>query len=270
MYAISISIVLYKPETTLFISVLESLTTAVNQLNTEYTGSVLLIIVDNSVEKNKDNLEQIARLIWVGQLTFIQAPKNLGFSKGHNQAIKLSQSDYHLILNPDVILDENALLHSLNYLQTHPQTVLVSPYTCSEEGERQYLCKYNPSILDLFLRGFAPSGCQRYFSKRLNEYEMKGKTEALELTGVSIVSGCYMFLRKKSFDTVGGFSEDFFLYFEDFDLSIKLQKLGTLDYVPSVKIIHFGGQAAKKGMRHIFLFIRSMCLFFNKHGWRWY
>jgi GT2 family glycosyltransferase len=158
----------------------------------------------------------------------------------------------------------------LDYLKTHSQAVLVSPCSCSEYGERQYLCKYNPSILDLFLRGFAPLWCQRYFSKRLGDYEMKGKTEDLELTAVSIVSGCYMFLCKKSFDTVGGFSEDFFLYFEDFDLSIRLQKLGTLDYVPSVKIVHFGGQAAKKGIRHIFLFAHSMCLFFNKHGWRWY
>jgi GT2 family glycosyltransferase len=175
-----------------------------------------------------------------------------------------------LILNPDVILDSKALVVALEYLQKHSQVVLVSPFACSEDGSRQYLCKSYPSVLDLFLRGFAPLWCRQFFIRRLAAYELKGQTEESELVSVPIVSGCFMLLRRKSFDQVDGFSEIFFLYFEDFDLSIKLRRLGNLAYVPNVKIVHFGGQAAKKGVRHIFLFVRSMCSFFNKHGWRWF
>ncbi len=270
MKSIAISIVIFKPNIKILISALESLTTAVDKLSVEESYEVLLIIFDNSVEDREENLEQLIKRVWSRPVKFIRSKKNLGFAIGHNQAIKLSRHEYHLILNPDVILDEHALVVALNYLQNHPQIVLVSPYACSEDGKRQYLCKLYPTVFDLFLRGFSPKWGQQFFARRLAEYELKGKTEKLELVTVPIVSGCFMLLRRQTFEAVGGFSEKFFLYFEDFDLSIKLQQLGDLAYVPDVKIIHFGGQAAKKGIRHIFLFIRSMCLFFNRHGWRWY
>jgi hypothetical protein len=37
-----------------------------------------------------------------------------------------------------------------------------------------------------------------------------------------------------------------------------------------MRIIHGGGNAAKKGLKHIGLFVRSGCRFFNSHGWRWF
>lgn len=249
-----------------FISVLESLVIAIEKLN----DKVLLIILDNSVEKGIENFELLAQTIWPDPLKFIHSPKNLGYAIGHNKAIEESQCEYHLILNPDVILDSYALISALDYLKKNPKVVLVSPYACSEDGKRQYLCKSYPSVFVLFIRGFAPLWCQNYFSKKLAEYELNGKTEQQDFLEVPIASGCFMFLRKKQFDAVGGFSEKFFLYFEDFDLSIKLRQLGKIAYVPKVKIVHFGGQAAQKGADHILLFGRSMCSFFNKHGWSLY
>ncbi len=270
MNSISISIVLYRPDKSIFVAVLNSLVLAVEKLNHQLRNNVLLIVLDNSAEKSEGNFESLTRELWNRPLKFVHPNKNLGFAKGHNEAIKLSQCDYHLVLNPDVILDSNALLYAWDYLQQHSQAELVSPCAYSEDRTRQYLCKSYPTILDLFLRGFTPLWFQKHFSSRLDKYELKGETEQVEVVSVPIVSGCFMFLRRKSFVKVGGFSEDFFLYFEDFDLSIKLQKLGRLAYVPDVKIVHFGGQAAKKGAWHIILFVRSMCSFFNKHGWRWY
>lgn len=266
MNTVSISIVLYKPNKEVFVSVLESLVITVENLEAE----VLLIILDNSVEKGADDFEQLTQTLWSAPLKFIHSPKNLGYAKGHNRAIEESQSEYHLILNPDVILDSDALISSLDFLKKTPDVVLVSPYACSEDGKRQYLCKSYPSVLALFLRAFAPLWCQNIFSKQLAAYELKGKTEQQAYLDVPIASGCFMFLQKKNFDAVGGFSENFFLYFEDFDLSIKLRALGKLAYVPQVKIVHFGGQAAKKGSNHILLFGQSMCAFFNKHGWKLY
>jgi len=271
MKSVSISIVLYKPDKDSFILVIESLVLAVVQLKlAQQCDEVALIVLDNSAEKSEECFEALIGEKWKGTLHFIQPTENLGFAKGHNQAIGLSQCDYHLILNPDVILDLNTLVNAWSYLENHSQAVLVSPQAYTESGERQYLCKAYPTILDLFLRGFTPRWCQQKFAHRLARYELKGQTEENELSSVLIASGCFMFLRRESFVKIGGFSEDFFLYFEDFDLSIRLQKLGDLAYVPDVKIVHFGGQAAKKGAWHIILFVQSMCLFFKKHGWRWY
>ncbi len=270
MNPVSISIVLYKQEKALFVTVLKHLVVAAENIYLIHPQPILLIILDNSRDKKGSTFELLAQDIWTGSLEFIHSPQNLGYAKGHNQAIKKSQSDYHLILNPDVLLDPDALVHALNYLQTQPSAVLISPDACTEKGKKQYLCKAYPSVFDLFLRGFAPKWCQHFFSKRLAAYELKGHTEQSIYTDAPIASGCFMFIRRQSFNAVGGFSEQFFLYFEDFDLSFKLKHHGQLIYLPDVKIIHFGGQAAKKGVKHILLFGRAMYTFFNTHGWRWY
>jgi len=77
-----------------------------------------------------------------------------------------------------------------------------------------------------------------------------------------------MLCRTEALKKINGFDDRFFLYFEDFALSIELRKLGKLMYIPSMKIIHLGGHAARKGMRHIFFFISSGFRFFNRYGWK--
>ncbi len=85
-----------------------------------------------------------------------------------------------------------------------------------------------------------------------------------------IVSGCFLLFRTSILKKLGGFDPRYFLYFEDFDLSLRTRKITQIAYVPQVKIIHYGGQVAKKGRRHIIMFIRSSITFFNTHGWKLY
>jgi len=88
------------------------------------------------------------------------------------------------------------------------------------------------------------------------------------VSGIPIASGCFMFVRLNVLRAVGGFSPKFFLYFEDFDLSLRLGKQAALTYVPAVRITHAGGGAARKGSRHVMLFLRSAMTFFRTHGWK--
>jgi GT2 family glycosyltransferase len=85
--------------------------------------------------------------------------------------------------------------------------------------------------------------------------------------GIPLISGCFMFVRTETLKEVGGFDELYFLYFEDFDLSIRIGKLGKVVYAPRVRIVHHGGNAAGKGFHHLKMFIQSGIRFFNKHGW---
>ena len=78
-----------------------------------------------------------------------------------------------------------------------------------------------------------------------------------------------MLLRGAAMRAVGGFDEDYFLYFEDYDLSLRLAREGRLLFDPAVRIVHHGGYAAQKGLHHIRLFVRSGVRFFRRHGWRW-
>ena len=65
-------------------------------------------------------------------------------------------------------------------------------------------------------------------------------------------------------------NESYFLYFEDYDLSLRIGKLGRLAYAPNVRITHCGGNTSSKGLWHIRIFIISGIRFFNKHGWRFF
>jgi GT2 family glycosyltransferase len=125
-------------------------------------------------------------------------------------------------------------------------------------------------VFDLFLRGFAPKAIKRVFSARLARYEMQDMDPDVAMNDVPIASGCFMLVRRAAWRGVGGFEPTYFLYFEDFDLSVRIRTIGRIAYVPSMRIVHHGGGAAGKGWRHVGLFVRAARLFFNRHGWRWY
>lgn len=200
----------------------------------------------------------------------IQGHGNIGYGRAHNLALKQLKSDFHLMLNPDVVLDTQSLSEGISYLLSHSDTAMVSPLATYENGDKQFLCKRYPSIFTLLIRGFFPAGFQSFFSKRLAFYEMHELGENKPSEPIPIASGCFMLCRTQPLLATWGFDESYFLYFEDFDLSMRLGKRGNIAYLPSMKIRHSGGHAAKKGLRHIGLFVRSGVRFFNTHGWRWF
>jgi len=71
-------------------------------------------------------------------------------------------------------------------------------------------------------------------------------------------------------DSTGGFDPRYFLYFEDFDWSVRLNRVTKTAYVPAVQIGHHGGGAAKKGFKHIYYFVKSALRFYRRHGWKWF
>jgi len=203
-------------------------------------------------------------------LMLIQGNGNIGYGAGHNLAINSSRADFHLVLNPDVNLAPNSLSEGLAYLQEHPEVLLASPRAYGMDGERQHLCKRYPSVALLLLRGFLPGLLGSRFAHRQAVYEMHDLDQEEPTEDVLIASGCFMLCRRSALQEAGGFDDRYFLYFEDFDLSLRLGRLGTLAYLPSMEIVHGGGQAARKGLRHIGMFMRSGIRFFNQWGWRWF
>jgi len=97
---------------------------------------------------------------------------------------------------------------------------------------------------------------------------MRAITEAGEISDVEIISGCFMLCRTELLHRIGGFDPKYFLYFEDFSLSLELGKLARLVYLPEMSIEHFGGNASGKGWKHIKSFMKSAVIFFNSYGWK--
>lgn len=194
---------------------------------------------------------------------------NRGFGAAHNAALRELDSDFHLVLNPDAELAETALAAGVGRLQDSPGTVLVSPRVLGPGGSQEFLCKRYPSVLVLLVRAFAPGPVRPLFRERLDRYEMRDACSGDQPAEVELASGCFMLVRTDDLRSVGGFDEGYFLYFEDFDLSLRLAARGRLVFDPAVEILHHGGYAARKGLRHLRYFIRSGVTFFHRHGWRW-
>lgn len=225
-----------------------------------------VILIENGYKEQTD----IHKLI-EAKYSFCQViitGENLGYGRAHNLALS-DQADYHLILNPDVIFSKETIGLALQFMQEHPECGLLSPQAFWQNGDRQYLCKRYPNLITLFLRAFAPAGIQKLFRKKMEHYCMKTETQRNEVFWQPFsVSGCFMLFRNDVLLKLNGFDKDYFLYFEDTDLSFRAGKITDVAYVPKVKIIHHGGNVSRKGFKHIFLFTHSMIKFFNKHGWR--
>jgi GT2 family glycosyltransferase len=174
----------------------------------------------------------------------------------------------HLVLNPDVELAPDALRQALSFLRAHPEVNLLTPAVFAATGERQYLCRRYPSLLDFGLRGFAPAWLKRRFSARLARLELRAECANQVYWNPPLVSGCFMLVRRTAILQTGGFSPVFPLYFEDYDWSLRLAQTGRIAYVPQVHIVHHGGGAARKGWRHLGLFLYSAGQFYRRHGWR--
>jgi GT2 family glycosyltransferase len=271
--SLSVSIVTYAPDPVRLRETLRTLSAALAGAHAKGTlGNAELALVDNGPgSEHRALLETLlreevrARAAW----GIFSGQGNVGYGKGHNLALRASQAEFHLVLNPDVALEPDALHEALLYMAVNSDVAILAPQARDASGELLHLCKRYPSALDLLLRGFAPALVKRWFRARLERYEMRELPADEPRKGVAIVSGSFMFCRRKLIAEIGGFSESFFLYFEDFDLSLRAAARGALARVPSVRITHHGGNAARKGWRHVGLFARSAITFFNRHGWKW-
>lgn len=271
-----ISIVAHKTDNQVFEATLDSLCHSVEFAKQQLPAlaQVSLSIIDNDQELHANAYQSLAFFEERHSDVFcntsiLRAETNDGYGAGHNLSLLGDPSTIHLVLNPDALLAEDAIHEALRFMTAHPSVALVCPESTTVQGQPEFLCKRYPTVLDLLLRGFAPVFVKRRFAKRLDHYQMTELAGAKEpVFGVTIASGCCMFLRTEAVLQVNGFNEQFFLYFEDFDLSIRLAGQGDLAYVPQVKIVHYGGNAAKKGWAHRWMFISSAWRFFHIHGWR--
>ena len=260
--SLSISIVIYDLDQILLDKTFSSLQTSVAHCKAEgLLDYCSVTLIDNA--QNSINVAQLGSL----KTQLLENKTNLGFGAAHNQAISKSTSEFHLVLNPDVELEPSAISAFLSLASRDPNVTLICPRGRSSAGSEAYLAKRYPTLIDLFLRGFTPGFVKDRFSDRLSHYEYR-ELDAREAVDVELVSGCCMFLRTEAAKAQGAFDEAFFLYFEDFDLSITMRQVGRVVYAPSINIIHHGGNSSKKGLRHILLFARSAFRFFNKHGWK--
>jgi hypothetical protein len=268
--SLTVSIVIYGNDLRRLGPTLASLATAAIEVPGG-AASVRLVLVDNGpYETARSAMLTGLIALWGGTTEVLSGHGNLGYGAGHNLAIARSGGAYHLVLNPDVELASDALAQALAFLDGQTGCGLLAPAVRDDVGALQFLCKRRPTVLDLLLRGFAPSWLRERFRRRLDRYEMRDLINERDIVwDPPVVSGCFMLFRTTVLRALGGFDPRYFLYFEDFDLSLRAAALARVAYVPAVRIVHHGGGAARKGFRHVWMFAASGAKYFSRHGWQW-
>lgn len=196
---------------------------------------------------------------------------NAGYGRGHNWALGVCcESKYHVIMNPDIIINDSTIESLCIFMNENPTIGVVGPKILNEDGTLQHLNKRYPAVFDLFVRRFIPKSLQFLVNNRLSRYEMTDVGYD-KICDVECISGCFMFCRTEVLKSIDGFDDRYFMYFEDFDLSRKIQQQGyrTVFY-PFATVTHLWERAAHKSIKMTWVFIVNMSRYFNKWGWKWF
>ena len=216
-----------------------------------------LFIIDNN---SSDNTLNIVRNI-SGNIIIIENKKNIGFGAGHNMLLELLESRYHLVLNPDVFFENNCLYEMMEYMDKRPYIGLLSPMIKFSDGRLQYLCKRNPTFVDLFIRFLLP----KFFKKRQFSFEMRETGYNSEFE-IEYATGCFMFFRTDIFTRLYGFDERFFLYLEDADITRRVNKISRTVFYPYNYVIHEWQRGTHKDLKLMLIDMKSAFSYFRKWG----
>ena len=193
---------------------------------------------------------------------------NLGFAKANNQAAKLAKGRYLCILNPDTVVSQNTFEQFIALHELNPNLGISGPQLTDGTGQflresKRGLPTIQASVSkSLGLFKLSPSLFGQYYNLRLPQNQ-SGKTDVLV--------GAFMFLRKRLYEQLAGFDENFFMYGEDIDISHRSLKLGLVNfYLSEAKVIHFKGESTPKNKAYETRFFNAMSYYYNKnfsHNW---
>lgn len=200
------------------------------------------------------------------QVKLIANTENVGFSRANNQAIRVAQGEYVLLLNPDTVVGEDVFHKVVGFMDAHPRSGGLGVKMI--DGTGHFLPESKRGLPTPQVAFFKIIGLSRLFpkSRLFGRYHL-GHLPENEAAPIEILSGACMFLRKKTLDEVGLLDESFFMYGEDIDLSYRIT-LGGYDnwYFPDAHIIHYKGESTKKSsVNYVFVFYNAMAIFAQKH-----
>jgi N-acetylglucosaminyl-diphospho-decaprenol L-rhamnosyltransferase len=161
-----------------------------------------------------------------------------GFGANHNQAFRRSDSDWFLILNPDVRLDRDVLRELLSLATS--KTGLLAPQEYSDSGQSVENLRGPITPYELIKRRMPNAASTRL--------QQKGW-----------VKGMFMLTRAKAFRSVNGFDERYFMYCEDFDLCARVMLGGwTVDHHRHIPVTHLWKRTSHQSSKYLLHHVKSL------------
>lgn len=213
-----------------------------------------VIVVDNhSPDRSIENITTV-----FPQVRLLKSPANKGFGSGNNLGIRAASGEFVFLLNSDTQLVSNAIGSFLVYMR-EPGNEKVAVcggelYTGTEKRTASF------GNFPGMLQAVSAIGIQFLYKDYYRKHiDIGVENYDDQIKSVDFISGADMFIRKSVLAETGLFDEDFFLYFEETELSYRIKQKGySCRLLPSVKIIHHEG-ASSGGQAK-----------FNDHSYRYY
>jgi GT2 family glycosyltransferase len=178
------------------------------------------------------------------RVRFLQLGQNVGFARANNLAFGISTGRCLLFLNPDTRPVGAAIDTMYLSLAALPDTGILGCRLINADGTLQTSCVQSfPTIANQFLDS-------EFLRRRWPRSTLWGMAALFaddqSPRQVEALSGACLMISRSTFEHVGGFSEEYFMYAEDMDLAYKVRRAGLRNYyVPAATVIHFGGQSSQ-------------------------
>ncbi len=226
---------------------------------TRATYEVLLVdnaSIDGSVEAVRSRFPGVVLLANV---------KNAGFAAANNQAAQRALGRYLFFLNPDTIVLPGSIEALLGYADQHSETGILGPKILNPDGSRQLSCwREYPGVKNALVDAFYLWKLPWLWFSQASVYTDGELSETRE---VAHLLGACLFIRRETWEQIGPFDEQFFIFLEETDLCfLAKQNHWKVEYFPGSEIIHYGRQSViqrpSANYPHLY---RSYCHFWRKH-----
>jgi GT2 family glycosyltransferase len=205
-------------------------------------GSVSVVVVDHA--SRRDAADLLSERFPNVQLQRVAG--NDGFAAGVNNGARASSSQFLLLINPDCVLEPDAVCCLVDWLERHPDVAVAGPRIRNADGTVQPSARRFPDLTT------AVAGRSSWLTRVLPGNPISRRNlparDAADTTPLEVdwVSGACMCVRREAFDAVGGLDEGFFLYWEDADFCRRLEYAGWRTmYVPTAGAVHVGGRSSR-------------------------
>jgi GT2 family glycosyltransferase len=220
-----------------------------------------VIVVDNASQDGSPDLVKQN----FPQVHLIRLVENRGFGAGNNIGAKIANGEFLFFLNTDTQLISDVLPTLVMLMKEYPDVGIIGSKLLNSDGSLQLSTAWAVSIAGEFRT-----------LQQLKYYENLQRRATImqrfdQPQEVDVVVGAAFLIRRTLFETLGGFDENFFMYFEESDLCQRAQYLGwKILYTPAVSLIHIRGHSTDKiAGRMAIEYRRSQLYYYQKHRPLW-
>jgi GT2 family glycosyltransferase len=199
------------------------------------------------------------------RLRLVAERENHGFARANNLAARMARGDYLLLLNPDTLVLDGAVDRLLAFARARPEAGIWGGRTLFGDGRLNPLnCARRMSLWTLFARAAGLTGLFPR-SPVFNAEEYGGWARDTERS-VDIVSGCFLMIRRETWERLGGFDPAFVMYGEEADLCLRARALGCRPVVtPEARIVHHGGASEPARADKVVRLFRAKATLIRRH-----